>query len=138
MEEQAKLWGQYRMWVEEQNKPYTEKYRKDFKDFIDQRKKLEKLELSRKERYEKAKKAHDRKIDKFEKLHWWQKIGKKDPNDEYFESYPLTGFHSYMLLWPPIYYSPYKVTQNGFMNWLTDVKFFPIKEAVKMIPKNEI
>jgi hypothetical protein len=137
MKEQAKLWGQYRMWVDEQNKPASDRWHEDFKKYIEERKRLDqkyKLELNA---FYKRQRRMQKEQHKYWSMSWFEKLFAIEPDSPNRIEWLRPRNYS-LLVYPPISWLPYKVTQNGFMNWLVDVKYFPIREAKKMIHKDTV
>jgi hypothetical protein len=137
MKEQAKLWGQYRMWVEEQNEASNVSWRERFDEYLINKKNEHKKYLNELKNFYRKQKELVRINKKYEKLSWFKKMFTEEPPSIYSIEYLRPRDYS-IYLWPPFHYSPYKVSQEGFMNWLTDVKFFPIKEVKKMIQKDTV
>lgn len=120
MKEEAKLWTEYKEWVKQKNKPYFKKWKKDFDNTIAYRK-------SEKEKYEKEYKAwwtkRAKAIKKYESLSWWQKQSMSSPYESWeFNRMRAPRDYSYLISWP-IFISPYSESQEGFMNWLSEVKY---------------
>lgn len=118
MKTQVKLWKRYKQWVEDENQPLVDDYKKRLKKQL----KEDGVEWAvyKKEtaRVEKLIDKSDAEWEEWSNLGWWKKRTTEHPQWTYLISRRRPHMPFPTLIMPS--FNIKKVTQEGFMDWLAD------------------
>lgn len=123
-----KLWSEYGKWVEEENKPSLELYRKELDGSIKRQERFDReyeIELAVCE--EKVKAERERVACAKKSMTWWNNFWDAQPRERY-----ICGPSRVPLSLLPTYFPKHIVSVEGFMDWCSKKYGFEPDEVKKL------